>query len=75
MHGANPKGATTYRCACGNRKGLRPIPDELLIFKSDQTTGDYEKMSSDNYMRWFQEKIFRNLRHNFDFVIENAAYH
>lgn len=33
--------------------GMGFIPGALLIFKSNQTMGDYHKeMNSDNYMQW-----------------------
>jgi transposase len=58
----------------GTQKGF--IPGALLIFKSNQTTGDYHReITSDNYMRWVQDKLIPNLSQNSVFVVDNAAYH
>jgi transposase len=58
----------------GTEKGF--IPGALLIFKSNQKTGDYHKeMNSDNYMRWIKEKLLPNLLQNCIFMVDNAAYH
>jgi hypothetical protein len=58
----------------GTEMGL--IPDALLIFKSNQNTGDcHKKMNSDNYMQWIKEKLLPNLPQDCVFVVDNAAYH
>jgi hypothetical protein len=50
------KGQRLIIVHAGMEKGF--IPGALLIFKSNQTTGDYRKeMNSDNYLRWVQEKL------------------
>jgi hypothetical protein len=68
------KGQRLITVHAGTEKGF--IPGALLIFKSNQTTGDYHKeMNSDNYFRWVQEKLIPNLPQNSVFVIDNAAYH
>jgi hypothetical protein len=52
------------------------IPGALLIFKSNQKTGDYHKeMNSDNYMQWIKEKVLPNLPQNCVFVVDKASYY
>jgi hypothetical protein len=58
----------------GTEKGF--ILGALLIFKTNQKTGDYHKeKKSDNYMRWIKEKLLPNLPQNCFFVVDNATYH
>jgi hypothetical protein len=52
------------------------IPNALVIFKSNQKTGDYHnEMKGENYIRWLKEKLIRNMEPNSVLVIDNAAYH
>jgi transposase len=68
------KGQRLIIVHAGTEKGF--IPGALLVFKSNQTTGDYHKeMNGDNYLRWVQEKLIPNLPQNSVFMIDNAAYH
>jgi hypothetical protein len=54
------KGQRLIIVHAGTEKGF--TPGALLIFKSNQKTGDYHmEMSSDNYMLWIKEKLLPNL--------------
>lgn len=68
------KGQRLIIVHAGSEKGF--IPNALLIFKSNQTTGDYHKeMNSTNYMRWVKEMLLPNLPPRSVLVIDNASYH
>jgi hypothetical protein len=58
----------------GGRRGF--IPNALVIFKSNQKTGDYHnEMNGENYIRWLKEKLIPDLELNSVLVTDNAPYH
>jgi hypothetical protein len=55
----------------GGRRGLIPIA--LVVFKSNQKTGDYlNEMSGENYISWLKETLIPNLEPNSVLVTDNA---
>ena len=68
------KGQRLIIVHAGSQYGF--VPNTLLIFKSNQKTGDYhDNMNADNYRRWIEEKLVPNLPANSVLVIDNASYH
>jgi transposase len=68
------KGQRLIIVHAGSQYGF--VPNALLIFKSNQKTGDYhDNMNADNYRRWVEEKLVPNLPANSVLVIDNASYH
>jgi hypothetical protein len=58
----------------GGSRGF--IPNTLVIFKSNQKTGDYHnEMNGENCIRWLKEKLIPNLEPNSVLMIDNAPYH
>jgi hypothetical protein len=52
------------------------IPNALVIFKSNQKTGNYHnEMNGENYTCWLKEKLIPNLEPNSVLVTDNAPYH
>ena len=68
------KGQRLIIVHAGTEKGF--IPGAQLIFKSNQSTGDYHReMNDDNFMRWVTEKLKPNLPEKSVLIIDNASYH
>ena len=52
------------------------VPNALLMFKSQQKTGDYhDDMNFENYEKWLREHLIPNLPARTVLVIDNAPYH
>jgi len=52
------------------------VPNARLVFKASRKTGDYHSnMNWDNFSRWFQEKLLKNIPENSLIIMDNAAYH
>ncbi len=52
------------------------VPKARLVFKASRKTGDYHSnMNWDNFSKWFQEKLLKNIPENSLIIMDNAAYH
>ncbi len=52
------------------------VPNSKLVFKASKKTGDYHtNMNWDNFSKWFQEKLLKNIPKNSIIIMDNAAYH
>lgn len=52
------------------------IPNAKLVFKASKMTGDYHtNMNWDNFSKWFQEKLLKNIPENSLIIMDNAPYH
>ena len=52
------------------------VPDSRLVFKASKKTGDYHaNMNWDNFSKWFQKKLLKNIPENSLIIMDNAAYH
>jgi transposase len=52
------------------------VPNSKLIFKASKKTGDYHtNMNWDNFSKWFQEKLLKNIPENSLIIMDNAPYH
>lgn len=68
------KGQRLIITHAGSKEGF--VSGALLIFKSNQVTGDYHKdMNFENFKRWVTEKLIPNLPPRSVIVMDNASYH
>lgn len=68
------KGKRLIVVHAGSNQGF--IPNALLVFKSNQTTGDYHHdMNNMNFEKWLVDKLIPNLPPNSVLVMDNAPYH
>jgi len=52
------------------------VPNSKLVFKASKKTGDYHtNMNWDNFSKWFQEKLLKNIPENSLIIMDNAPYH
>ena len=52
------------------------VPNTKLVFKAAKKTGDYHtNMNWDNFSKWFQEKLLKNIPENSLIIMDNAPYH
>lgn len=52
------------------------ITNAKLVFKASKKTGDYHtNMNWDNFSKWFQEKLLKNIPENSLIIMDNAPYH
>jgi len=52
------------------------VPNAKLVFKASKKTGDYHtNMNWDNFSKWFQEKLLKNIPENSLIIMDNAPYH
>jgi len=52
------------------------VPNAKLVFKASKKTGDYHtNMNWDNFSKWFQEKLLKNIPKNSLIIMDNAPYH
>ena len=52
------------------------VPNSKLVFKASKKTGDYHtNMNWDNFSKWFQEKLLKNIPENSLIIMDNASYH
>ena len=52
------------------------VPNAKLVFKASKKTGDYHmNMNWNNFSKWFQEKLLKNIPENSLIIMDNAAYH
>lgn len=52
------------------------VPNSKLIFKASKKTGDYHtNMNWNNFSKWFQEQLLKNIPKNSIIIMDNAAYH
>ncbi len=52
------------------------VPDSKLVFKASKKTGDYHtNMNWDNFSKWFQEKLLKNIPKKSLIIMDNASYH
>ena len=52
------------------------VPNTKLVFKASKKTGDYHtNMNWDNFSKWFQEKLLKNIPENSLIIMDNAPYH
>jgi len=52
------------------------VPNSKLVFKASKKTGDYHtNMNWDNFSKWFQEKLLKNIPKNSLIIMDNAPYH
>ena len=52
------------------------VPNTKLVFKASKKTGDYHaNMNWDNFSKWFQEKLLKNIPKNSLIIMDNAPYH
>lgn len=52
------------------------VPNSKLVFKASRCTGDYHtNMNWDNFSKWFQEKLLKNIPNNSLIIMDNAPYH
>jgi len=52
------------------------VPNSKLVFKASKKTGDYHtNMNWDNFSKWFQEKLLKNIPENSVIIMDNAPYH
>jgi transposase len=52
------------------------VPNSKLVFKASKKTGDYHtNMNWNNFSKWFQEKLLKNIPENSLIIMDNAPYH
>jgi len=52
------------------------VPNSKLVFKATKKTGDYHSnMNWENFSKWFQEKLLKNIPKNSLIIMDNASYH
>jgi transposase len=52
------------------------VPEAKLVFKSTKKTGDYHgQMNSQNFKKWFTDKLIPNIPVNSMIIMDNASYH
>lgn len=52
------------------------VPCSKLVFKASKKTGDYHaNMNWNNFSKWFQEQLLKNIPENSLIIMDNAAYH
>jgi transposase len=52
------------------------VPEAKLVFKSTKKTGDYHgQMNSENFKKWFTDRLIPNIPANSMIIMDNAAYH
>ncbi len=52
------------------------VPNSKLVFKASKKTGDYHtNMNWNNFSKWFQEKLLKNIPQNSLIIMDNAPYH
>jgi len=52
------------------------VPNAELVFKASKKTGDYHSnMNWDNFSKWFQESLLKNIPENSLIIMDNASYH
>lgn len=52
------------------------VPCSKLVFKASKKTGDYHaNMNWNNFFKWFQEQLLKNIPENSLIIMDNAAYH
>lgn len=52
------------------------VPNAKLVFKASKKTGDYHtNMNWDNFSKWFQEKLLKNIPENSLIIMDNVPYH
>ena len=52
------------------------VPNARLVFKASKKTGDYHSnMNWENFSKWFQEKLLKNIPDNSLIIMDNAPYH
>jgi transposase len=52
------------------------VPEAKLVFKSTKKTGDYHgQMNSQNFKKWFTDRLLPNIPENSMIIMDNAAYH
>ncbi len=52
------------------------VPNSKLVFKAARKTGDYHaNMNWDNFSKWFQESLIKNIPDNSIIIMDNAPYH
>jgi transposase len=52
------------------------VPNAELVFKASAKTGDYHtNMNWNVFLKWFQNKLMKNIPDNSLIVLDNAAYH
>ncbi len=53
------------------------VPNALLTFKAKSKSGDYHssEMNGENFKKWLQEKLLRNMPPGAIIVVDNAPYH
>lgn len=52
------------------------VPNSKFVFKASKKTGDYHtNMNWDNFSKWFQEKLLKNIPENSLIIMDNAPYH
>ena len=52
------------------------VPNAKLVFKASKKTGDYHtNMNWDNFSKWFQEKLLKNIPENSLIIMDNTPYH
>lgn len=52
------------------------VPNSKLVFQASKKTGDYHtSMNWNNFSKWFQEKLLKNIPENSLIIMDNATYH
>jgi len=52
------------------------VPNSKLVFKASRKTGDYHaNMNWENFSKWFQDKLLKNIPDNSLIIMDNAPYH
>lgn len=58
----------------GNSNGF--IPGAALIFSSNTKNPDYHgEMNKENFMKWFENQLLKNLEEPSIIIMDNASYH